>query len=230
MTPRANSLAHRFLPFAILLATSIALSACGRGDGDDVAPMPDAAGVADAMSQPAPVAAEAAGAADTDTDADADADVADAAMQLAAADDAGTNTMADAAGADASWEYGSKPGEDGNAATARITGSTDDGRQVVLAFVDDPTWGGSARIEGLPGPIECPNGCRVGISIDGGAETSVPASRPTAESEPVLSLRKPRDLWRDLADARELRLSLPGGSVATFQVAGLDSSRLPGLD
>jgi len=227
MTPSATPHAHRVLPLAVLLAASVALSACARGD--DAAPMPDAASIADADAgaMPPPPAV-------TDTADAVDAVAADAAMQPAAANDADTgtdaDTMADAAAADGRWEYGSKPGEDGDAATAQIAGSTDDGRQVVLAFVDDPTWGGSARVEGLPGPIECPNGCRVGISIDGGAETSVPASRPTAENAPVLSLRKPRDLWRDLAGARELRLSLPDGSVATFQVAGLDGSRLPGLD
>lgn len=226
MNPRATPIL--LLPAA--LAACLALSACARDDGA-AAPPSAAAGDADAaqQSQPAPGAT-------TDTTADAAAAMAPdpAAQPAPAANDDAPDAMADAAGmgagAGGQWQYGSEPAEGGDAATARIAGSTDSGRQVALVFADDPTWGGTAKIEGLPGPIECPDGCRVGIAIDGGAQTSVPASRPASASEPVLSLRKPRDLWRDLGGARELQLTLPDGSIATFQVSGLDTGRLPGLD
>lgn len=203
---------HRVPPLFVALAASMALSACageqaGDGAGDSASAPTTVAAEADAAPSP-----QVAGSEDVEGAADA---MADASAMMAAG----------------GWNYGSTPTDGGEAATARITGSLDGGGSVELVFTDDPTWGATATIEGLPGPIECPDGCRAGISIDGAPETSVPASRPQAEAgEPVLSLRKPRDLWRDLDGASELRLALPGERTAVFQVEGLDTSRLPGLE
>ncbi len=203
---------HCIPPFSVALAASMALSACageqaGDSAGDSASAPPTMAAGMDAASSP-----QVAGNGDVEGAPDA---MADASATMAAG----------------GWNYGSSPTDGGEAATARITGSLDGGGSVELVFTDDPTWGATATIEGLPGPIECPDGCRAGISIDGGPQTSVPASRPQAEEgQPVLSLRKPQDLWRGLDGARELRLALPGERTATFQVEGLDTSRLPGLE
>ena len=205
MNPRAS----RLLPLHAALAACFALTACAAEE-----PAVTAADAAEQAAAPVTVEAETAAA---------------PAPEVAKATDA----MADASAITSGngWEYGSTTTDYGEASTARIVGSLDDGAPVSLLFSKDPVTGLTAKVEGLPGPIECPRGCRAGITIDGGAETSVPASRPPADAEqPVLSLRRPIDLWRDLGGASELQLTLPGERTATFHVQGLDISRLPGTE
>lgn len=141
-----------------------------------------------------------------------------------------TAPAADAATAAAStttssgWSY---EGSDGAKRTASVSGHGSDGGQLV--FADDPVWGRTAYVEFAQDGIDCPTGCKVQISVDGGAAKTVQASRPETP-QPRLSLREPDKLWQSIANAKTLSIEFPaksGTGKIEFDVTGVDTSKLP---
>lgn len=145
----------------------------------------------------------------------------------AAAVDAGTSTQAAVtAGA---WSYASAKDNDGTETRASIAG-TSNGAPATLMFSDHDVWGRNVFLQPSQGDVECPVGCKVRVSVDGGGAQEVQASRPET-SPPRLSLREPEALWKSIAAARTLTIEYPiasGTTKAEFDVAGSDSVKLPG--
>lgn len=124
------------------------------------------------------------------------------------------------------WQYDEQASARGPVPRASIR--SDSGNET-LVFQHDPVAGRNAHLL-LPAEVDCPtSGCRIRISLDGGAPGEMWVSRP--ESADVrLNLRDPRKLWNDLRGISRLDIQYPGGSgpvTASFAVAGTDLSKLP---
>ena len=124
------------------------------------------------------------------------------------------------------WQYDEQASARGPVPRASIR--SDSGNET-LVFQHDPVAGRNAHLL-LPAEVDCPtSGCRIRISLDGGAPGEMWVSRP--ESADVrLNLRDPRKLWNDLRGISRLDIEYPGGSgpvTASFAVAGTDLSKLP---
>lgn len=132
------------------------------------------------------------------------------------------------------WDYASAPVEGGQRVSASvrsllplyIDGSA---QHVQLVFSDDPVWGHDAALRLSSGDFDCALGCRVQYAIDGANEADVTASRPQSD-EPTLSISGPRELWYAIRAGAVLTIDFPlsgaGTKRATFDVTGLDRSRL----
>jgi hypothetical protein len=133
------------------------------------------------------------------------------------------------------WSYQSQPVGKGAQLSASIHArdaiATGGGRsRPQLIFRDHPEWGRSSYLVLENGDFDCYGGCRVRVRLDG-AERSMAASRPKTDEAIAMFIEDERALWRAVRDAKELAIAIPtkgGTHEATFEVGGLDTSRMPG--
>ena len=136
------------------------------------------------------------------------------------------------------WAYLGQPVDGGTQVSAAIYAKEEvdiDGsgaQPVRLIFRDHPDWGRSSYLVLERGDFDCYGGCKVKVAIDDAAPRSMAALRPKTDEAIAMFINDERALWRMLDGAKILTVEFPvkpgGTRTATFEVAGLDRSRLPG--
>jgi hypothetical protein len=134
--------------------------------------------------------------------------------------------------------YQTEPVKSGNPLSAAIyskdpvdTGGR--GRNPVrLIFRDHPAWGRSSYLVLQDGDFDCYGGCKVKVSVDGGAAKAMAASRPKTDEAIAMFIEDERALWRLARDAKTLSIEFPvkagGTRTAIFETGGLDAEKMPG--
>lgn len=133
------------------------------------------------------------------------------------------------------WTYADVPVDSGHQVTAALFSMNDvdagDGaRRVQLVFRDHPSWGRTSYLVLSSGDFRCAGRCTVEITADEASPVRMRAHRPASDEVTALFLDDARTLWRTTAGARLLSIAFPvqgGTTTATFEVSGLDTSRLP---
>jgi len=138
------------------------------------------------------------------------------------------------------WTYTDTPVGRGKQLAAQIRSTNDvdadgqGGRSVLLVFRDHAEWGRSSYLVLTAGDFNCSPRCMVSVVVDNKAPLSMAAHRPTTDAAIAMFIDDWRALWRATANAKQLSVEFPvragGTRAATFDVAGLDRSRLPGWD
>jgi hypothetical protein len=138
------------------------------------------------------------------------------------------------------WTYSEVPAGPGQQFAASIKSTNDvdtDGqgpRSVLLVFRDHPAWGRSSYLVLTAGDFRCSPRCTVAVTIDDAAPVSMAAHRPRTDEAIAMFIDDWRALWRATAGTKRLSIAFPvragGTRTATYDVAGLDRSRMPGWD
>jgi hypothetical protein len=135
------------------------------------------------------------------------------------------------------WAYQTEPVKGGNQLSAAIYSKdpvdTGGGRHPVrLIFRDHPGWGRSSYLVLQDGDFDCYGGCKVKVSVDGGAAKAMAASRPKTDEAIAMFIEDEHALWRLARNARTLAIEFPvkagGTRTATFETGGLDAEKMPG--
>jgi hypothetical protein len=136
------------------------------------------------------------------------------------------------------WAYQTEPVKGGNQLSAAIyskdpvdTGGR--GRHPVrLIFRDHPGWGRSSYLVLQDGDFDCYGGCKVKVSVDGGAAKAMAASRPKTDEAIAMFIEDERALWRLALKAKTLAIEFPvkagGTRTAAFETGALDAQKMPG--
>ena len=102
---------------------------------------------------------------------------------------------------------------------------------VQLVFRDHPEWKQHAYLVLQAGDFRCPGGCRVQVSVDGGAPKPMAAWRPDTDEAIAMFITDHKALWKLARQAKVLRIEFPvkaGGTRSVeFETGGLDASRMP---
>jgi hypothetical protein len=136
------------------------------------------------------------------------------------------------------WRYQHATAGGGAQVTAAIDATDDldvDGRaptRVQLVFRDHVQWGRSAYLVLQAGDFACRPNCTVQVTADETPARSLSAWRPDTDEAIALFIRDTAAFWRLTGDATRLRIAFPvragGTREASFEVVGLDESRMPG--
>jgi hypothetical protein len=203
---------------SVLLALACAAGlVCGSGCGGDTARTTGGTGNTGNPAQPDP-AAEAARAR-----ARAEAEAARETERLAAL-----------------WNYYEQPVAKGLQLSASIfsaNGVDADGlgaRSARLVFRDHPEWGKASYLVLEAGDFQCYAGCRVAVTIDDKAPVRLAAKRPKTDEAIAMFINDAAALWRLIDGAKRLSIEFPvragGTRTASFDVSGLDRSKMPRWD
>src|SRR5690606_8993497 len=135
------------------------------------------------------------------------------------------------------WLYQSQAVGKGEQRTALIESEeTADGgagapAPVKLIFRDHPDWGRSSYLVLQGGDFDCYGSCKVEVVVDEQAPKAMSAYRPKTDEAIAMFINDDRALWRMAGDAEVLSVEFPvktgGTRTATFEVAGLDPTRMP---
>jgi hypothetical protein len=138
----------------------------------------------------------------------------------------------------AAWRYQQATIGGGAQVTAAIFAAEDvdtDGqgaRAVQLVFRDHEKWGRSAYLVLEAGDFACRPRCTVQVSADDREPQALAAWRPETDDAIAMFIEGTAVFWRLTADAARLTIAFPvtagGTRTATFDVAGLDESKMPG--
>ncbi len=138
------------------------------------------------------------------------------------------------------WTYHDVPSGNGRERHASIFSTLSvetDGqmpRPVRLVFRDRWGWGRSSYLVLEAGDFNCGNGCSVAVSVDDGPQRKMAAERPATDEAIALFIKDWEALWRAIEGAKQLAIEFPvkgrGGRTATFEVGGLNRSRMRGWD
>lgn len=134
------------------------------------------------------------------------------------------------------WSYGEEPVKGGRQLSAAIYSQepvdTDGSgaRPVRLIFRDHPEWGRSSYLVLEAGDFDCYSGCKLKVIADGKTHT-LPGSRPKTDEAIAMFVDDHKALWKLAKASKQLSIEFPtkhvGKKTAEFEVAGLDSSKLP---
>ena len=135
------------------------------------------------------------------------------------------------------WTYQAQPVKGGEQLSASIyakgyvdTDATG-AKPVQLIFRDQPDWGRSSYLVLQAGDFKCYGGCKVKLKVDDGAPKPVDASRPKTDEAIAMFIEDEKMLWKTVKGAKVIAIEFPvkagGTRTAVFEVAGLDSSKLP---
>lgn len=135
------------------------------------------------------------------------------------------------------WTYQTQPVDQGEQISAAIYSSqpVDVGEgtpeRIRLIFRDHPEWGRSSYLVLGAGDFDCYGGCRVQVKIDDAAPRAMAASRPKTDEAIAMFIEDERALWGMIGDADLVSIEFPvkagGRRTAEFEVAGLDTTKLP---
>ncbi len=135
------------------------------------------------------------------------------------------------------WSYSDVAVPRGRQIAAMISSSEDvdtDGsgaHPVQLVFRDHPSWGRSSYLVLHSGDFNCYSGCTVLVSVDAAAPKRMAGRRPKTDEAIAMFINDWRALWRVTTSANRLAITFPvkagGTRTATFDVGGLDPSRMP---
>ena len=138
------------------------------------------------------------------------------------------------------WTYTSVPAANGQQVAASIKSANDidaDGkspRSVLLVFRDHPSWGRSSYLVLQSGDFDCYGRCTVRVTADTAAPKAMAARRPKTDEAIAMFIDDARALYRLTTEAKHISIEFPvragGRRTASFDVAGLDRSKLAGWD
>jgi len=138
------------------------------------------------------------------------------------------------------WNYYEEPVDKGlqlSSAIFSTNGVDADGLgagSVRLVFRDHPEWGRSSYLVLQSGDFQCYGGCRVAVTIDDQAPRRMTAKRPKTDEAIAMFINDAPGLWRLMGGAKRLSIEFPvragGTRTASFDVSGLNRSKMPGWD
>ncbi len=136
------------------------------------------------------------------------------------------------------WRYQDATVGGGAQKTAAIFATEDvdaDGqgpRPVQLIFRDHAKWGRSGYLVLQAGDFACRPRCTVNVTIDDRPAQKLAAWRPDTDEAIALFVNDYKALWALAGEATRLRVEFPvkagGARTASFEVASLDPSQMPG--
>lgn len=140
----------------------------------------------------------------------------------------------------AMWIYSDTPAGRGRELSAQVRSTNDvdtdgtGGRRVLLVFRDHPAWRRSSYLVLTAGDFRCTPRCTVSVAFDSQPSQSMAAHRPNTDEAIAMFIDDWRALWRTLAGVKQVTIEFPvkagGTRRATFDVAGLDRTKLPDWD
>jgi hypothetical protein len=99
-------------------------------------------------------------------------------------------------------------------------------------FRDHASWGRSSYLVLQAGDFDCSPRCTVTVGVDDGEPMRMAARRPNTDDAIAMFINDAAALWEATAGATRITIEFPvragGTRTATFDVAGLDESKLPG--
>jgi len=105
---------------------------------------------------------------------------------------------------------------------------------VRLVFRDHPSWGRSSYLVLEAGDFDCYGGCSVAVRVNDDAPKPMAARRPKTDDAIAMFINDARAFWRLTANAKRLSVEFPvkarGTRTASFEVGGLNRSKMPGWD
>jgi hypothetical protein len=138
------------------------------------------------------------------------------------------------------WTYSDTPAGKGRQLSAYLfsTEMVDTDRQgpkrVQLVFRDHPSWGRSSYLVLQGGDFNCYSGCTLKVTVDAAEAKPMAGRRPRTDEAIAMFINDEMTLWTMTAGAKRISVEFPvragGTRTATFEVAGLDRSKLPGWD
>ena len=138
------------------------------------------------------------------------------------------------------WSYAEVPagkGKQRSAAISSIENVDTDGtgaNVVQLIFRDHPDWGRSSYLVLKAGDFNCYGSCTVKVTVDDAAPKPMAARRPKTDEAIAMFVNDWRTLWKMTDGAKRLSIEFPvkagGTRTASFDVAGLDQTQMPGWD
>jgi predicted small lipoprotein YifL len=136
------------------------------------------------------------------------------------------------------WRYQEATVGGGRQVTASILSVDNidtDGRgakPVQLVFRDHAAWGRSSYLVLQAGDFDCAPRCAVSVTVDDLAPEKMAARRPNTDEAIAMFINDAAMLWRLTSGARRISIEFPvkagGTRMASFDVAGLDESKMPG--
>jgi hypothetical protein len=138
------------------------------------------------------------------------------------------------------WTYSDTPAGKGRQLSTYLystEGVDTDGqgaKRVQLVFRDHPAWGRSSYLVLQGGDFNCYSGCTVKVTVDDAAAKPMAGRRPKTDEAIAMFINDEMALWRMTAGATRIGIEFPvsagGTRTATFEVAGLNRSKMPGWD
>jgi hypothetical protein len=105
-------------------------------------------------------------------------------------------------------------------------------RPVQLVFRDHETWGKSGYLVLQAGDFACRPRCVVHVTVDDRAPERMAAWRPNTDEAIAVFINDTATLWRLTAAASRISIAFPvaagGTRTASFEVAALDETKMPG--
>ncbi|MGE0702946.1 MAG: hypothetical protein AB7P22_03310 [Vicinamibacterales bacterium] len=107
-------------------------------------------------------------------------------------------------------------------------------RSVRLIFRDHSSWGRSSYLVLQAGDFDCSPRCVVSVTADSFAPAKMNAWRPVTDEAIAMFIDDAQGLWRLATSTDRISIDFPvkagGTRTASFEVAGLDASKLPGWE
>lgn len=138
------------------------------------------------------------------------------------------------------WNYYDVPAGNGREVSATIFSASSvetDGQSakpVRLVFRDHPSWGRSSYLVLEAGDFNCYGKCTVAVMVDDASPRRMAARRPPTDEAIAMFINDWRTVWGLTAGAKRLSVEFPvkagGTRTATFEVGGLDRTKMPGWD
>jgi hypothetical protein len=138
------------------------------------------------------------------------------------------------------WTYHETAAGAMHQVTAAIRSSNDvdtDGtgaKSVRLIFRDHDSWGRSSYLVLQGGDFDCYGRCTLQVTVDDGQPNAMAGRRPPTDEAIAMFVNDWRTLWNLTKGARQLSIQFPvkagGTRTASFDVAGLDRTKMPGWD
>jgi hypothetical protein len=105
-------------------------------------------------------------------------------------------------------------------------------RPVQLVFRDHEAWGRSGYLVLEAGDFACRPRCTVNVTVDDRPAERLAAWRPNTDEAIAMFIRDTAALWRLAGAASRLSIEFPvaagGTRTASFEVAALDETKMPG--
>jgi hypothetical protein len=107
-------------------------------------------------------------------------------------------------------------------------------KPVRLIFRDHASWGRSSYLVIQGGDFDCYGKCTVHVSVDDAPPKPMAGRRPPTDEAIAMFVNDWQTLWALTRDAKRIQIEFPvkagGTRTATFDVGGLDGSKMPGWD
>lgn len=105
-------------------------------------------------------------------------------------------------------------------------------KPVQLVFRDHAEWGRSSYLVLQAGDFACRPRCTVTLTADDRAPAEMTARRPDTDEAIAMFINDSASLWQTIAGADRISIEFPvaagGTRTASFEVSGLDESKMPG--